>query len=65
MTIAELIQTLSQYDPDLPVVVKGYEGGFNDVSVTQEITLECNISIIVGREEGGGACHKGENLVKE
>jgi len=24
-----------------------------------------NISIIVGREEGGGACHKGENLVKE
>jgi hypothetical protein len=44
MTIAELIQTLSQYDPHLPVVVKGYEGGFNDVSIIEEITLESNVN---------------------
>ena len=45
MTIAELIQTLSQYDPNLPVVVKGYEGGFNDISIIEKITLEPNVNI--------------------
>lgn len=44
MTIAELIQTLSQYDPDLPVVVKGYEGGYNDISLIEELNLQLNVN---------------------
>ncbi len=42
MTIAELIQKLSLCDPSLPVVVKGYEGGYNDVSIIEEVTLQLN-----------------------
>ena len=33
MTVRELIRELSQLDPDLPVVVDGYEEGYNDPSV--------------------------------
>jgi len=39
--------------------------GFGKSQPSIKETKKCNISIIVGREEGGGACHKGENLVKE
>ena len=42
MKIAELIQIFSQYGPNLPIVIKGYEGGYNDLSVIEEITLELN-----------------------
>ena len=42
MTVAELIEKLSQYDPDLPVVIKGYEGGYNDLSIIEEIRLQLN-----------------------
>lgn len=42
MSIAELIQKLSQYDPNLPIVIKGYEGGYNDVSIIEEVNLQLN-----------------------
>ncbi|NNJ84276.1 MAG: hypothetical protein HKP13_04955 [Gammaproteobacteria bacterium] len=32
MTVTELMEHLKAFDPNLPVVVAGYEGGFNDVS---------------------------------
>lgn len=44
MTIAELIEQLSQYAPNLPVVVKGYEGGYNDVSIIEEVSLQLNVN---------------------
>ena len=31
MTVAELINVLRRYDPDLPVLVDGYEGGYEDL----------------------------------
>jgi len=31
MTIKELIKDLSMFDPDLPVLVSGYEGGFKEL----------------------------------
>lgn len=31
MTIKELIETLSKLDPELRVVTRGYEGGYDDV----------------------------------
>jgi hypothetical protein len=44
MTVQELIEKLAQFPPNTPVVVKGYESGFNDIhSVTEEnIQLDTN-----------------------
>ena len=37
MTVQELIEKLTQFPPNTPVVVRGYESGFNDIhSVTEE-----------------------------
>ena len=33
MTIQQLTALLSQYPPDTRVVVAGYEGGFNDITI--------------------------------
>ena len=40
MTIKELTALLSQYPPDTRVVVAGYEGGFNDITIHKIIHLE-------------------------
>jgi hypothetical protein len=32
MTIKELIETLSTLDPNLRVVTRGYEGGYDDIA---------------------------------
>ncbi|MFZ2901014.1 MAG: hypothetical protein WA004_20450 [Saprospiraceae bacterium] len=40
MTIKELTALLSQYPPDTRVVVAGYEGGFNDITIQKIIQLE-------------------------
>jgi hypothetical protein len=44
MTIQELIKTLSQYDPNTPVVISGYEGGYNDVSIIEQKTMQPNVN---------------------
>lgn len=44
MPIAELIKTLSQFDPETPVVVRGYEAGFNDVSMVELKTMQLNVN---------------------
>lgn len=33
MKVSELISILKDYDPDLPVVVSGYEDGFEEFSI--------------------------------
>ncbi len=40
MTIQQLTALLSQYPPDTRVVVAGYEGGFNDITIHKIIHLE-------------------------
>ncbi|MFZ2901008.1 MAG: hypothetical protein WA004_20420 [Saprospiraceae bacterium] len=40
MTIQQLTTLLSQYPPDTRVVVAGYEGGFNDITIHKIIHLE-------------------------
>lgn len=40
MTIQELTTLLSQYPPDTRVVVPGYEGGFNDITIHKHIQLK-------------------------
>ena len=46
MTIAELIDELIKYPQDTRVVVRGYEGGVDDVGGVKEIEiyLKCNMS---------------------
>jgi hypothetical protein len=36
MKVIELIQALEAFDPEMPVVLSGYEGGFNTVTAVVE-----------------------------
>jgi hypothetical protein len=44
MTVKELVELLGKYPSDMPVMVQGYEGGFQDVLetniTTQEIVID-------------------------
>lgn len=43
MTVSELIEQLKNYPSDMPVVVLGYEGGYNDAGLTtEEIIFNAN-----------------------
>ena len=44
MTVKELIEQLQQLDPELHVFVDGYEGGYDDVTISEikEIALNVN-----------------------
>jgi hypothetical protein len=44
MTIRELIESLSKFDPDTPVVVRGYEGGYNDIMEIEETSMQLNVN---------------------
>ena len=39
MTVKQLIETLSEMDPDLEVYVNGYEGGYNDAVLLEPIMV--------------------------
>lgn len=39
MTVAELIDALSNYDPDMKVLVSGYESGFDEPNINMETAL--------------------------
>lgn len=39
MTVAELIHALSAFPPDLPVYVRGYEAGVDDVSSLRDVSV--------------------------
>lgn len=43
ITIAELIQKLKSYPPELRVVLPGYEGGYNDLTRLGTINLALNV----------------------
>jgi hypothetical protein len=53
MTIAELIEKLQKYPQDLRVVVRGYEGGVDDVDYVEEteIYLNHNTAWYYGKHE--------------
>lgn len=55
MTIAELRELLANYPQDLPVMVEGYEGGFDDVTAnnvaTKQVRLEVNPEWYYGRHD--------------
>lgn len=42
MNIKELIEELKTYPPDMPVIVEGYESGYNDITEIKEISVVLN-----------------------
>jgi hypothetical protein len=44
MTIQELCDRLSKFPPDTQVVVRGYEGGFNDVLNVEVVEMQLNVN---------------------
>lgn len=44
MTVQELINKLQQFDPTLPVVINGYEGGVYLPKDLREITMAENVN---------------------
>ena len=44
MTIQELIEKLKTFPPDIKVVVRGYEDGYNDISDIREVAIKLNAS---------------------
>jgi hypothetical protein len=57
MNVRELIEALSQLDPETRVVVAGYEGGFNDITQIQP----CEIRLHVHQDWFYGAHAKAED----
>lgn len=44
MIIEELIQQLQRYPKNSRVIVQGYEGGYDDVTIVREISIQPNTS---------------------
>ena len=42
MNVNQLIKRLQMYPPDLRVVVRGYEGGYNDVDIFENLKIVLN-----------------------
>jgi hypothetical protein len=62
MTVKELIETLETLDPDLHILVHGYEGGFHFVDSPGEETTFC---LDVYSEWYYGPHEKIESVVEE
>ena len=43
MTIAELVEALQEFNPQTRVVVKGYEGGYDDIDVSDITPIFLNV----------------------
>ncbi len=43
MKVKELISLLSEQDPDMIVVVDGYEDGYNNISKLEKVKIKLNL----------------------
>jgi len=44
MTVQELIQHLEKLDPNTRVIIRGYEGGYNDITNIADIPIKLNVN---------------------
>jgi len=53
MTVKELIEKLQQLDPELHVFVDGYEGGYDDVAISEvkDIALDVHKEWYYGKHD--------------
>lgn len=60
MIVKELIEKLQELDPNLPVLVEGYEGGCNDVKDLTEIQIirDVNLEWYYGSHEKVNSLHQ-------
>lgn len=67
MTVAQLIEALKNYPQDLPVVVSGYEGGYNDVDTFENINivLDYHIEWYYGKHEDVESIYKEDTKKNE
>ena len=66
MKVIDLIERLKEYRQDARVVVQGYEGGYDDVSIIKEITIRpaSNLKWYYGRyEKAPETSEQGEQAV--
>ena len=69
MTAKQLIETLQQVDPETRIFVPGYEGGYNDATISniQDIALDVHNEWYYGdHEEANHSYYKveGKTIVK-
>ena len=64
MKVTKLIEKLMEFDGDLDVIIRGYEGGFEDVGYLDETEIyrSVNDAWYCGPHEDAEYCNK--NLVK-
>jgi len=43
MTVAEVIEALQEFDPKTRVLVNGYEGGYDDIAISEVIPVVLNV----------------------
>jgi hypothetical protein len=66
MTVKQLIEQLQQLDPDLHVFTQGYEGGFEDAYVGEdiiEIALDVHEEWYYGKHERADKVNKSKYTI--
>jgi len=67
MKIKELIEQLKKYDPEMLVVVRGYESGWDDIDIIKEqilIKLKYNDSWYEGKYSHFQEQHNPDRVIK-
>ena len=67
MTAQQLIEKLQQLDPETRIFVPGYEGGYNDATISniQNIALDVHDAWYYGtHEDAASELSKGKTIVK-
>lgn len=61
MTAKELIELLKTYDPETPVMVNGYEGGYSDIMDVKpdDVILDYNTEWYYGSHESSAIVRSG------
>ena len=68
MTVKELIEQLQQLDPDLHVFVRGYEGGYDDAAIPNnimDIALDYHDEWYYGKHEDANMVDKTKYTIVE
>lgn len=63
-TVAELIDALKQFPENLPVVVSGYESGFENIVTPQKVKLEHKPNNKYWDGEFQNAQHKSKEVIE-
>ena len=69
MTAKQLIETLQQLDPEMRIFVDGYEGGYNDATISEirDIALDVHDAWYYGTHEDADHSYykvEGKTIVK-